>query len=224
MLYTGQQSDKFETMNYTRHYNLLIEKATKRNWSKDICYVERHHIIPRCLGGSNSRENLVSLTPEEHFVAHLLLAKIYPDNTKLLCAVIRLTGKGNKHRKCTNKISGHLRRKHAENMRNMLVGVPKTKEHVEKVRAALIGRVVPKEEIEKQVATKRKNGSYVVSESAKEKRKLNRQLQSHIHNVPICVFNINYDSIKSAREALNVGRVFIINRLLSEKYPDCYYL
>lgn len=37
---------------------------------------EVHHIIPKCLGGDDSPENLVKLTPKEHFLCHKLLTKI----------------------------------------------------------------------------------------------------------------------------------------------------
>lgn len=40
-------------------------------------YVERHHIQPKSLGGSDEQANLLVLTPEDHFFAHLLLAKIH---------------------------------------------------------------------------------------------------------------------------------------------------
>lgn len=76
-------------MDYSKHYNSIITNAQHRNWSKKNapCYVEKHHITPRCLGGDNTINNLVCLTAKEHYVAHLLLAKIY--NTKeLLWAVI----------------------------------------------------------------------------------------------------------------------------------------
>ena len=62
-------------MNYMDHYNKLIDKA--RNRPPPEGYYERHHVIPKALGGSNKKENLVSLTAREHFVAHLLLAKIH---------------------------------------------------------------------------------------------------------------------------------------------------
>lgn len=39
---------------------------------------ERHHIIPKSLGGCNKRWNLVRLTPEEHIECHRLLTEIYP--------------------------------------------------------------------------------------------------------------------------------------------------
>lgn len=40
-------------------------------------YSERHHILPKKLGGTNKPSNLIRLTPEDHFFAHLLLAKIH---------------------------------------------------------------------------------------------------------------------------------------------------
>jgi len=39
--------------------------------------MERHHIIPKSLGGSNDKNNLVELTAREHCLVHLLLAKIH---------------------------------------------------------------------------------------------------------------------------------------------------
>ena len=41
-------------------------------------YKERHHIIPKCMGGSDDEENLVDLLLREHIIAHKLLADIYP--------------------------------------------------------------------------------------------------------------------------------------------------
>lgn len=49
-------------------------------------YSEKHHVIPRCIGGDDSDENIVCLTAAEHYVAHQLLVKIYPDNRKLVFA------------------------------------------------------------------------------------------------------------------------------------------
>lgn len=62
-------------MNYHRHYDALIQKALIR--SKPEGYTEKHHIVPRSLGGSDDSTNLVVLTAREHCVAHLLLAKIH---------------------------------------------------------------------------------------------------------------------------------------------------
>lgn len=50
-------------------------------------YSERHHIIPRCLGGTDEEDNLIYLTYREHFIAHNLLMKENPDNRNLILAV-----------------------------------------------------------------------------------------------------------------------------------------
>ena len=67
-------------MNYLKVYNQLIQKRRDNPIIKtDDCYCERHHIIPKSEGGSNKKSNLVNLTAREHYIAHLLLAKIYDD-------------------------------------------------------------------------------------------------------------------------------------------------
>lgn len=49
-------------------------------------YHERHHIIPKCMGGGNEEDNLIDLYAREHFIAHRLLALENPDNEKLVYA------------------------------------------------------------------------------------------------------------------------------------------
>lgn len=46
-------------------------------------YKERHHIIPRCMGGTNDECNLIDLYAREHYMAHKLLALENQDNYKL---------------------------------------------------------------------------------------------------------------------------------------------
>jgi len=74
-------------------------------------YFEKHHIIPRCLGGDNSKNNIVNLTPEEHYVAHQLLVKMYPDNAKLIFALNMMTVSGSKAIR-SNKRYGWIKRQH----------------------------------------------------------------------------------------------------------------
>lgn len=62
-------------MNYKRIYKQIIEKR-KLEEPKDT-YTENHHIVPRSLGGSDDKDNLVKLTAREHFICHYLLAKMY---------------------------------------------------------------------------------------------------------------------------------------------------
>lgn len=74
-------------MNYLRIYN---ELTSQKDRSLD-CYTEKHHIIPKCLGGSNDKCNIVRLTAREHFIAHWILTKIYPKNRKLKYAFSMMT-------------------------------------------------------------------------------------------------------------------------------------
>ena len=58
---------------YTTWYNNIISSAKLRT---NYGYTERHHIIPKSLGGDNSKDNLIDLTAREHFVCHWLLTKM----------------------------------------------------------------------------------------------------------------------------------------------------
>lgn len=81
-------------MDYEKHYNALITNAKSRTIIEG--YVERHHIIPRCFGGSNDPGNIVKLTAREHFIAHLLLYKMQTTKHakhQMLTAVIMMKGK-----------------------------------------------------------------------------------------------------------------------------------
>ena len=100
-------------MDYQRIYNSIIERAKTRIIEG---YTEKHHIIPRCMGGSNNDDNLVALTPEEHYVCHLLLIKLYPGNIGLVKAAMFLTSSNNNVRR-NNKLYGWLKRQYSDYMR-----------------------------------------------------------------------------------------------------------
>lgn len=57
-------------INTFNEYKNLVEKNL--NTTKDV--FEVHHIIPKCLGGSDKKENLVALQPYDHLLAHMLLS------------------------------------------------------------------------------------------------------------------------------------------------------
>lgn len=63
----------FKENKYTKYYTLITDAAKTRN---NEGYIERHHIIPQSLGGSNDKDNLVDLTAREHFICHWLLIKM----------------------------------------------------------------------------------------------------------------------------------------------------
>ncbi len=103
-------------MNYTLHYDNLIERAKNRSIIP-LVYKEQHHIIPRCIGGNDSSENKVDLLPEEHLVAHLLLVKIYPDNKGLIKAASMMTNAIGKPRIRNNKEYSWVRTRYSDSMK-----------------------------------------------------------------------------------------------------------
>lgn len=79
-------------MNYLKLYTTIIEQAQHEQRNKGAgVYYELHHIRPCCIGGTNDPSNLVLLTAREHFVAHQLLVKIHPTNSKLIFALNIMT-------------------------------------------------------------------------------------------------------------------------------------
>ena len=116
-------------MNYQRIYDSLITRARTRHLTE---FTERHHVTPRCMGGNDSKSNLVDLTPEEHFIAHQLLVKIYPANDKLVYAARWMS-----NRVVNNKEYGWIKRKY----RDVVAGKARSVESVQKQRATVAAKV-----------------------------------------------------------------------------------
>ena len=133
-------------MNYKKHYDKLIERAKFREIN---CYVERHHIIPKCMGGNNKKENIAMLTAEEHYVAHQLLYKMYPANPKLLLAVKMMSVSGGTVIR-NNKMFSWIRKKVSVLMQEIgrppsQKGVAKTAEHKRKIGNSQKGKLISEE-------------------------------------------------------------------------------
>lgn len=84
-------------MNHKEIYEKIIQKAKTeirkkvRKENPNYKYYEIHHILPKCLGGTNEKENLVLLTAREHYICHKLLTYIHKENRKLSNAFHRMT-------------------------------------------------------------------------------------------------------------------------------------
>lgn len=83
-------------MNYLQIYNSIIDHA---RFNPRQGYTEKHHIVPRSLGGADSLDNLVELTAREHFVCHRLLTKIHKGEAKkkMIYAVWAMANLRNDH-------------------------------------------------------------------------------------------------------------------------------
>jgi hypothetical protein len=65
----------FKQNKYTNWYFQIINLAKSRS-SFENQYQEKHHIIPKSLGGTDAHDNLVKLTAREHYVCHRLLVRM----------------------------------------------------------------------------------------------------------------------------------------------------
>jgi hypothetical protein len=116
-------------VNYEKIYDQLIKRAQFENRVKGCgIYFEQHHIVPRCLTGSNNKTNLVLLTAREHYVAHKLLCEIYPAEPKLHYALWAMINLNNKNQFRSYIISSREYLKVREEYIK-LVSKPKSKEH-----------------------------------------------------------------------------------------------
>lgn len=77
---------------YYKQYNNLIDKCIKlrENGYSDTEVLEEHHILPKCMGGTDNPNNLIKMPVRYHIFAHLFLMKAYPDNHKLSYAAKRM--------------------------------------------------------------------------------------------------------------------------------------
>lgn len=101
-------------MNYVNLYNALIKNSQSQKRNKKLGVYEEHHIVPKCLGGADTADNLVLLTPREHFIAHVLLWKANKSDYRLFAPLLFF--KNNKHVK-NSRTYEKIRIAHAEYMR-----------------------------------------------------------------------------------------------------------
>ena len=142
-------------MNYGQIYANLIQRGLDRTLPEDT-YTELHHVWPKCMGGPDDNSNLVSLTAEEHFLAHQLLVKMFPDNNKLVyaCNAMSMNRYGKRN---NNKMYGWLKRKHSKNISEVMkgntnaVGAKRSEENRRKISQSKkgnkynLGRIVSEE-------------------------------------------------------------------------------
>ena len=99
-------------MNYQKIYDDICKRGQERILPKEI-YTEKHHIIPRCLGGNDETPNLTVLTAREHFLVHYILAeKLYPTHYGLyhaLYIMCHLKGKSQSRHRPSSKTYANIR-------------------------------------------------------------------------------------------------------------------
>ncbi len=144
----------FNKSKYTTWYFNLIYSRKIR--ILDANYYEKHHIIPKSLGGSDEPTNLVRLTAREHFLAHWLLTKMCVDGKhkrKMSNALNKMRRNNSRRRNVIwSKWQYEIMRKaasdaqkgktfskqHRQRLSESLKGIKKTEEQIEKQRRSLI--------------------------------------------------------------------------------------
>jgi hypothetical protein len=173
---------------YLNRYNNIIQ-----HFQNTIVegYYEKHHIIPKCLGGTDEKTNLVLLPTRVHFIAHALLHKAYPNEPKLAQAFGMMVACNKYHK--GRKYSSRLYEMSKLARSNAMKGIPrpewvkeklrvpklnkenykkpKSKEHAENISKALIGKKKTKEHL-LNLAIARKE--YLKVKKIKHEEKINR--------------------------------------------------
>jgi endogenous inhibitor of DNA gyrase (YacG/DUF329 family) len=209
-------------MNYQKIYDSIIYRAKQEELSgtrkrKNGNYYERHHIVPKCLGGTDDKDNLVLLTAREHFLCHWLLIRIYPENRGIAIAFWMMCNC--KSKRFNYYIPSSRMYAEAKELRSKLGMSEETKQNLKsrivseetknKIRNARKYQVIlPKtlEQRQKTIDTKRALGKLAHSEETKRrisesklgislppftdehKRKIRERLKGRIYDKHVCPY------------------------------------
>ena len=211
-------------MNYARTYYRIIEHRLNNPYPG---YTEKHHIIPRSLGGSDSVDNLVKLTAREHFLCHWLLVKMYKENKTSYYKMLKAFNM------MCNSISGNQKRYHSfsrifskyredmsKAMRALQVGEKNSQAGTMWVCNLLTkeNMKVPKDNIpEGWIAGRNKWKPPVPRIKKPPKEKISKKY----HNgYKVSVNDVIYDSISRAADSLGIGHETARMRFKSKNYPE----
>ena len=136
-------------MDYQKIYNQIIEKAKTRMLEG---YKEKHHIIPKCLGGNNDENNLVELTAREHFLCHMLLCEIHPNENKLKHALFLMAIGKQKVKEKIYVIGSRVYERLKTEYSQMLTGKKQSKETRDKKSKSMIGHSMYTEEWKQKIS------------------------------------------------------------------------
>lgn len=83
-------------MNYKKLYKKFCKHYKKLGRSFADPRFTDHHILPRSMGGLDTADNKVPLTPKEHYIAHRLLAHVYKKRNPEICHLLNKFANGMK--------------------------------------------------------------------------------------------------------------------------------
>jgi len=132
----------FITNKYSKIYFSIIEKAKSR---KLLEYKEKHHILPKSLGGSDSKDNLVELTFREHFICHRLLVKITDglNKRKMIYGLWAMSMSNNNQKRY--RINSRTFEKIKNDRIQSQIGIALSEERKKNIQKSLLGKVQSQE-------------------------------------------------------------------------------
>lgn len=144
---------------YKRWYDAIVSNAQLR--STPLSYSEKHHIIPKSIGGQDSKNNLVHLSGREHFICHWLLIKITTGSNreKMIYALNGMRRVSRTHQqeryitKITSRVFANLKEEFSKIHSARLTGRTMSTEQKAKISAAGKGRIQSQETIDKRSAS-----------------------------------------------------------------------
>lgn len=102
-------------------YTSFIKSCISKNVITPPPCIEKHHIIPKCLGGSDYVTNIAELTPRQHYIAHAMLSVLYKENLKIQQAFwIMVHGNDNHERKYNSNLYNFLKSRRSELMKGSM--------------------------------------------------------------------------------------------------------
>lgn len=107
-------------MDHLKVYNRIIDKAKsenrkrRRTYHPEYVYYEKHHILPKCIQGTDEEKNLVLLTGREHYICHKLLTFIYKENKKIIQAFLLVSFDKKTNRKISSREYNFLKEINAQ--------------------------------------------------------------------------------------------------------------
>jgi 5-methylcytosine-specific restriction endonuclease McrA len=131
---------------YYTWYSNIVSVAKNRNITDDV-YTEIHHIVPKSLDGDNSKENLVILTAEEHYICHRLLTKFTSGTarSKMVHAVWSMMRAAGDQPRYAPKASVYakIKAEMAQETRVRQLGVPRSAQTRANIAKSKIGNLNP---------------------------------------------------------------------------------
>jgi hypothetical protein len=211
----------FKQNKYTVWYFNIVHNAIRQNRIKTKG-IEKHHIIPKSIGGSNDASNLVLLTAREHYVCHLLLPKMCINNNdvyKMSYAFFSMK-KNTLHK---GRYTSKLHQIHREAMIRK----------ISKENSVHWKRKKSDEQVKKMVETRRRNGclasdrngmfgkkhtfdsKILMSERRKAVVNIDKQIESNPFRKALSDGIVTYRSLREASRVLGVHRR-VISKMVDE--------